>query len=245
MSLETIILAAGKGTRMKSDLPKVLHPVSGKSMIEHVLDVADQAGVDKHCVVAGFKKDLVIESLSDRNNVTYAIQKEQNGTASAVLCAKDAICDMDSTLLILCGDTPLLKSETIKKFVDIYKDGEAGIIVLSCDFEDSNGYGRIVRKDGKFVKIQEDKDCSDQEKKIKEINTGIYLGKASIVFEALNLVQNNNAQKEYYLTDILTIAQDKGYRVESIAMGQEDEFLGVNSKDQLEVAEKVLSERNN
>lgn len=243
MSLETIILAAGKGTRMKSDLPKVLHPVSGKSMIEHVLDVADESGVDKHCVVAGFKKDLVIDALSNRSNVNYAIQIEQNGTANAVLCAKDSIVDLDSTLLILCGDTPLLKSETIKGFVEKYNAGREGIIVLSCNFEDSTGYGRIVRDQGEFVKIQEDKDCSFEEKKIKEINTGIYLGKASIVFEALASVGNDNAQGEYYLTDILTIAKANGHRVESVVMGHEDEFLGVNSQEQLKLAEDLLSSR--
>lgn len=243
MAIETIILAAGKGTRMKSDLPKVLHTVCGKSMIDHVLDVANEAGVDKHCVVAGFKKDLVIEALSSRSDINYAIQQEQNGTAHAVLCAKDSISNVDSTLLILCGDTPLLKAETIKSFIEKYNSGKEGIIVLSCDFEDSTGYGRIVRDQGEFVKIQEEKDCSSKQKEIKEVNTGIYLGKASIVFEALALVGKNNAQGEYYLTDILTIAKDKGYRVESVKMGQEAEFLGVNSQDQLKLAESLLSKR--
>ncbi|PCJ17596.1 MAG: UDP-N-acetylglucosamine diphosphorylase [Candidatus Cloacimonadota bacterium] len=243
MSIETIILAAGKGTRMKSDLPKVLHKVSKKMMIEHVLDIADSSGVDKHCVVAGFKKDLVIESLSNRTNISYAIQTEQNGTAHAVLCARDNIVDMSSTLLILCGDTPLLKTKTIKDFISKYEEGKEGIVVLSCMFEDSNGYGRIVRDNGDFLKIQEDKDCSSDEKLIKEINTGIYLGKASIIFEALDLVGNDNAQKEYYLPDILTIAKSKGHRVESIEMGHENEFLGVNSKEQLKIAEDVLENR--
>ena len=243
MSIETIILAAGKGTRMKSELPKVLHPVSGKMMIEHVLDVADAAGVDKHCVVAGFKKELVIESLSARTNISYAIQEQQNGTAHAVLCAKDEILDMDSTLLILCGDTPLLKRETIQSFIQKYQNGDEGIVVLSCIFKDSHGYGRIVRKDGEFLKIQEEKDCSDQEKQIKEVNTGIYLGKASIVFDALKSVGKENAQGEYYLTDILNIAKSKGHRVESIDMGQEEEFLGVNSPEQLQTAEILLKKR--
>ena len=171
--LVAVILAAGKGTRMKSKLPKVLHKVGGKPMVEHVMEAADKAGVSRLFVVVGFGSEKVTEFINGRAKVV--LQAEQLGTGHAVLQAEAALADTTGTALILCGDTPLLVGEELKKFCDVHKASGAAVSVLTAMTDEPFGYGRIVRnKNGSVEKIVEEKDATAAEKSIKEINTGIY-----------------------------------------------------------------------
>jgi bifunctional UDP-N-acetylglucosamine pyrophosphorylase/glucosamine-1-phosphate N-acetyltransferase len=244
--LFSIILAAGQGKRMKSDLPKVLHKACGKEMLIHVMDVAKEAGVTKQCVVVGHKKELVMDAISS-TNAFVAVQEEQNGTGHAVQVTKPVLEEhfsKDDSVLILCGDTPCLKSENLNKFVDGYKKSTDAIHVLSTRPEDPAGYGRIVRdENGGFLEIREDKDCDENQKAIDEINTGIYVGKLGVFYDLLESVDNNNSQGEFYLTDVIELARERGLGVEAVCLGTEDEFLGVNSPGQLQRAEEIISSR--
>ena len=243
-TIKSIILAAGKGTRMKSKMPKVLHRVCGKAMVEWVIDEAAKSGSDNICVIVGDKAQMVKDALEGRN-VSFAMQSEQLGTGHAVMQAGDFI-DDDKDVVILCGDTPLITAETIKEFVAFHRMKNNSVSVISAIVEDSAGYGHIIRDEkGNFVKNVEYKDATDEEKLVKEINTGIYCFKGKDLKEALSKINNNNAQGEYYLPDTLEIILKEGKGVDAVAVGDEKEFAGVNSRVQLAEAEKVLKERIN
>ena len=170
--METIILAAGKGTRMKSKLPKVLHKVCGKPMLQHVIDAAKSAGSSREVVVIGNGAELVKEKIS---GVEFVLQVEQLGTGHAVLCAKENFSASQGDLMILCGDTPLVTADLLKKLSDAHNNSQAAATVLSAELSDATGYGRIIRdSDGSFKKIVEHKDATDAEKNIREVNAGIY-----------------------------------------------------------------------
>ena len=242
MKFKTVILAAGKGTRMESDLPKVLHKVCDKSMIRHVIDNAKEAGATDICVIVGYKGELVREEIKDLD-VTIVEQKEQLGTGHAVKCAADFIGN-DGDTLILCGDTPLIKAETLKSLYEIHKKEENGVTVLSALLDDPKGYGRIIRDAaGDFMKITEDKDCTDEERKTKEINSGMYVFDSADLSRSLSLLKNDNVQGEYYLTDTIYIIKDAGKRVNATAVNDTDEILGVNTKLQLKEAEEIMKRR--
>ena len=239
--LTTLILAAGKGTRMESELPKVLHLCCGKPMVSHVIDAARGAGADRVVVIAGYKSKLVHEELKD--TVLYAEQTEQLGTGHAVMCAADQLPDEGETL-ILCGDTPLVTAETLKKLYAAHCSAGNGVTVLSAILDDSKGYGRIIRDaKGEFLKITEDKDCTEEERLTKEINSGMYIFDTKALKESLGKLTNNNAQGEYYLTDTIAIIKDAGKRVDAMPVSDVDEIMGVNTKAQLAVAEQVMAGR--
>jgi bifunctional UDP-N-acetylglucosamine pyrophosphorylase/glucosamine-1-phosphate N-acetyltransferase len=241
--LTSIVLAAGQGKRMKSSLPKVLHEVCGKTMVERVFDVAEQAGVTRHCAVVGHGREQVISALSEKENLSFAVQDVQNGTGHAVMVTKSALeqSQLQGELLILCGDTPCLKADTIREFVKRFSLGESNLLVLSTLVNVPTGYGRILRDEsGKFSCIREEKDCSDTEREVKEINTGIYIGRAQDIFHLLGMISNDNAQGEYYLTDIMHLASESGIQADAVCLGGEEEFLGVNSPEQLKQAESIL-----
>ena len=243
MDLVTIILAAGKGTRMKSDLPKVLHKVCGKPMLQHVIDAAKAVGSSRELVVIGSGAELVQQSIQ---NVEFVMQTEQLGTGHAVLCTREALKNVDDTVMILCGDTPLLTSELLSKLAEEHARSGAKATVLTAIMPDAAGYGRIVRaEDGSVEKIVEHKDASDEEKKIREINSGIYCFDIKTLFGALEQVTNDNAQGEYYLTDVLEIIKSKGEKLNAVAADDFTETLGINSRQQLAVAEKILRRRKN
>jgi len=243
-NFKTIILAAGKGTRMKSKLPKVLHKVCGKTMVECVIDEAVKCGSEGICVVVGDKAEMVKDCLKDKG-VEFALQAEQLGTGHAVMQAMDFI-DEDKDILVLYGDTPLLKGETFEKLISFHREHKYGVSIISAVVEDSAGYGHIIRdENGAFVKNVEYKDCSEEEKLVKEINTGIYIFKGSELKRALGLITNDNVQGEYYLPDTLEIILKGEFGADAFVAEDAAEFSGVNSRVQLAEAEKIMRERIN
>lgn len=242
MNLTAVILAAGQGTRMKSKIPKVLHKVTGKTMLRCVVDVLVDIGANKKVVIVGHGREEVKSSLSD-TDVMFAVQEEILGTGHALMMATDMIDDGDD-VLILCGDTPLLKSETINSFVDFYKNSKSDAAVLTARFEDPYGYGRIVKGENDSVlAIVEQKDASEEVKKINEVNSGIYMVSGKLLKESLAKLGNDNAQGEYYLTDVIKIANEDGKIVKSFMIEDNDELLGVNSRIQLYEAEVIMKKR--
>ncbi len=240
--LMAVILAAGKGTRMKSAMPKVLHQVGGRPMVQHVLHAADEAGVGKSVVVIGFGADSVREYLG--NQVEYAVQEQQLGTGHAMLQAKDAIGDFSGTILVLCGDTPLLRGETLKTLCQAHRHNQAAATVLTVRMPDPTGYGRVIRDEqGQVLRIVEQKDAGPDELRCDEINTGIYCFQKEALFTALSQITCDNQQGEYYLTDVLEILGSGGSRVGAVLAEDYQEMLGINSRAQLAEAEKILRQR--
>ena len=241
-NLTTVILAAGKGTRMKSKLPKVLHKVGGHPMLEHVMDAAEAAGCRDNVVVIGHGAELVRELVGSRARI--ALQAEQLGTGHAVLQAADTLQDFTGTVMILCGDTPLLEAEELKKFYAEHVKSGAAATVMSAMMEDPFGYGRILRDaNGDVAGIVEQKDASEEQKLIKEINTGNYCVEAPLLFEVLRTLGNNNAQGEYYLTDVLAKLRAMGKKVGGVITADSEMIMGVNSRRQLAEAESVMRRR--
>ena len=241
MNLETLILAAGKGTRMKSKLPKVLHKVGGKPMIQHVIDAAKSAGSSHEVVVIGAGAKLVEQGIS---GVEFVTQEEQLGTAHAVLAAKKVFAKSTGTILILCGDTPLLTADMLKEFISAHENSNCAATVLTADMPEPKGYGRVIREeDGTFKRIVEDKDATDDIKKIHEVNGGCYCFDARKLFDALAKVTNDNAQGEYYLPDVLPILKDAGEKIGAFKAEYCTEILGINTRVQLAAADKALRMR--
>lgn len=245
MKLATIILAAGKGKRMKSDLPKVLHPLNGRPMIHYVIDVAQAIGSEKVVLIVGHKREMVMEETKDRG-VEFAVQAEQLGTGHAVLQTRDLFRDFDGDVLVLSGDVPLLTAETIQKLIDIHQKEQPYATLLTAEMEDPTGYGRIVRdENGYLQQIVEEKDADDTIRKIKEINVGIYLFRSKPLFDTLPLIKNDNKQGEYYLPDVIKIWVSEGKKVVPVLTPNVEETHGINNVDQLKRAEKILLQRLN
>lgn len=238
----SVILAAGKGTRMKSEQSKVLHKVNGVPMIRRVVDVLENIGNKKNVFILGHKKEDVLVEMGD---VDFVTQREQLGTGHAILIAKDKIREYGEDVLITCGDTPLLKEETLRNLKDAFDEKKLDCIVLSCKVKNPFGYGRIVKENGKISNIVEEKEADENERKIDEINTGVYIFKNESLLYAIEKIDNNNSKGEYYLTDAIKILTSEGYNVDSFQIEDEDEILGVNSKVQLAQAEKILRNRKN
>ena len=237
-----VILAAGKGTRMKSALPKVLHAVGGQSMLRHVMTAAEQAGAKRTIVVVGFGGDQVQAEIGAA--AEYVLQAEQLGTGHAMMQAQPALAGYTGTVLLLCGDTPLLTGNTLQKLVAAHQQSGAATTVLTAMPADATGYGRILRdKSGQVLGIVEQKDATPEQKQIGEINTGIYCFEAAPLFAALAGLTCNNAQQEYYLTDVLAILSQAGQRVGAVEVADFQETLGINSRLQLAEAEKILRQR--
>ena len=237
-----VILAAGKGTRMKSTMPKVLHAVGGKPMLCHVMEAAAQAGAGRTIIVVGHGSEQVQAEIGGA--AEYVLQKEQLGTGHAMMQVQPTLTGFSGTILLLCGDTPLLTGETLKKLVAEHKQSGAVATVLTAVPSDATGYGRILRDDsGRVLGIVEQKDASEAQKKIGEINTGIYCFEAAPLFAALGGLTCNNAQGEYYLTDVLAILAAAGDRVGAIPVEDFQETLGINSRVQLAEAEALLRRR--
>ncbi len=241
-NLVAIILAAGKGTRMHSKYPKVLHKVGGKPMLQHVIDAADICGADKKVIIVGHEAEMVETMVGSQG--TIALQAEQLGTGHAVMQTADALNKFNGTALILCGDTPLLNGEELKKFCEAHKKSGAAATVLTAIMDDPFGYGRIIRDiNGNVEGIVEQKDATEAQKSIKEINTGIYCIECPQLFEALSTLTNNNAQGEYYLTDVLQKLRSAGQKIGGISTADSDMVMGINSRRQLAVAESVMRQR--
>jgi bifunctional UDP-N-acetylglucosamine pyrophosphorylase / glucosamine-1-phosphate N-acetyltransferase len=242
--LVTVVLAAGKGTRMKSVLPKVLHCVGGKSMLQHVLDAARAAGAERNIVVVGFGGEQVKASIGAQ--AEFVVQKEQLGTGHAVQQTAGLLKNAKGTVMVLCGDTPLLTGDLLKKLYDEHKATGAMATVLTAIMPDATGYGRIIRTaSGTVEKIVEHKDASETERQIREVNSGIYCFEAEALFAALESVNCDNAQGEYYLPDVLEILKNKGEKIWAVAADDYESTLGINSRVQLSGAEKILRRRKN
>ena len=242
--LATVILAAGKGTRMKSTLPKVLHRVGGKSMLQHVLDAAKQAGASRNIVVVGFGAEQVKEAMGDQ--AEFVVQQEQLGTGHAVKQTAPLLAKDTGTVMVLCGDTPLLTGALLKKLYDAHKEAGAKATVLTAIMPDAAGYGRIIRTaTGTVLKIVEQKDATEEERQIQEVNSGIYCFEANELFAALEKVGCDNAQGEYYLPDVLDILRRQGKKIWAVAADDYESTLGINSRVQLSGAEKILRRRKN
>ncbi len=241
MPLSVVILAAGQGKRMKSDLPKVLQPLAGRPLLQHVIDTAQELGADDIHVVYGHGGERVRERLA-RERVTWARQAEQHGTGHAVQQAMPGVPD-DHLVLVLYGDVPLVQAATLRRLIDASAGGEA-LALLSVRMRDPAGYGRIVRdRAGNVARIVEHKDANQKERAIDEVNTGLMAASARRLREWLGQLRNDNAQGEFYLTDVVVMAARAGLKVNAILAEREDEVLGVNDKRQLAEVEAVHRRR--
>lgn len=240
-SLDALVLAAGKGTRMHSELPKVLHPIWERPLLGHVLDTLQSLGIKHPCVVVGYGAPEVKKFLG--NSARTVLQKPQKGTGHAVMVAEREMNRADE-VLIWPGDMPLLKKETLSSFLREHRSSNASVSVLTCRQPSPFGYGRIIRDSHcEFVAIREEVDASETEKKINEVNTGVYLFDRKALFSALAQVQPNNQKKEYYLTDTIEILRAEDKKVQACCVAGADESLGVNSKRDLAVAMRALTDR--
>ncbi|SDC72891.1 bifunctional UDP-N-acetylglucosamine diphosphorylase/glucosamine-1-phosphate N-acetyltransferase GlmU [Shouchella lonarensis] len=239
-----IILAAGQGTRMKSKLYKVLHHVCGKPMVSHVVDQVQEVGFDETAVIVGHGAAQVKETLSQ--NVHFVLQNEQLGTGHAVRCAESLFVGRKGTTVVLCGDTPLLQADTIRKLIQTHEAREAKATVLTAIADDATGYGRIIRGTaGDVERIVEHKDANESERATKEINTGTYCFDNEVLFEALTRVTNENVQGEYYLPDVIGILQQQGEKIAAYRTDHFADTLGVNDRVALSEAEALMRARIN
>ena len=244
MTNYAIILAAGKGTRMKSDLPKVLHKVAGISMLEHVFRSVTAIAPRKTVTVIGHKAEMVEQVLAGQTE--FVRQTEQLGTGHAVMMAEPALKGLAGQTLVIAGDTPLITGESLKNLIDFHINHKNVATILTAEAENPFGYGRIVRNQhGEVLKIVEQKDASDFEKQIKEINTGTYVFDNARLFEALKNINTNNAQGEYYITDVISIFRENGEKVGAYTLKDFDESLGVNDRIALATAEGIMHRRIN
>jgi bifunctional UDP-N-acetylglucosamine pyrophosphorylase / glucosamine-1-phosphate N-acetyltransferase len=240
--LRTIILAAGKGTRMKSQTPKVLHAVGGRPLIQYVLDIARQVGSLKIFVALGHQMPKVSAVLGD--DVTAYEQKKLLGTADAIRQASRFFSGYSGDVLILCGDTPLLRLATVRQILRRHRSAKADCTFLTAVVANSNGYGRIIRRaDASPIAIREEKDASLEEKDIKEINVGVYCFKSAVLFEGLKKIKLNPKKKEFYLTDIIDILSRESRKIITVSTEDACEGLGVNSREELATAANILRQR--
>lgn len=241
--IKALILSAGKGTRMKSTLPKVIHKVCGKEMVNHVINASKEAGANEVIAILGHGSDMVEKVLPENTKTT--LQTEQLGTGHAVMMAKDYINDND-TVVVLCGDTPLVKPETLQNLFEYHISNEYHTTVLTTTVENPTGYGRIIRDNNQnLLKIVEQKDANEEEKAVNEINSGIYCFNGASLRNALDRIDNNNAQGEYYLTDTIEIMRCDGLKVGAFNGASIDELMGVNSRVELSKAEEIMRRRIN
>lgn len=239
-NLAAIILAAGKGTRMKSERAKVTFPIAEKPMVQRVVDTAIKMDCEKICVVVGFLKETVISCLEEDERISFVEQTEQLGTGHAVSITEAQFTDPQQDILILCGDVPLLTTKTIQSIYAEHKRTNAACTVLTAFLDDPGKYGRMLRDaEGKLYGIVEYKDASDEQRQIKEWNTGIYCFKAGEMFGALSQTSNQNQQGEFYLTDTLGILYKAGKTIASVVLEDLMEVSGVNSQEQLAELEDI------
>ena len=243
-NVTALVLAAGKGTRMKSALPKVLHQIGGKPMIARVLDTVDDLGIEDKVVVVGFGADEVMAYLQDR--AKYALQEKQNGTGHAVKSAESAISKDTKTILLLCGDTPLIRKETLESLLNQHEKQGAKATILTAHVDNPYGYGRVIRDEAGYVhRIVEQKDGTPEELAVSEVNTGMYAFETDTLWEALSKINANNAQGELYITDVIGILVAAGHMVSAYTTEDASEILGINSRAQLAEGECVLRKRIN
>ena len=244
--VKSIILAAGKGTRMKSDTPKVLHKLFSKTLLGYVLDAVNNTGMaDENFVIVGHQAEKVEEFVkTNYNNSKTVLQSPQLGTGHAVSMVLPYLSDFKGEVIILCGDTPLITADTLKTFIDAHRNLKSDITVMSALFDNPTNYGRIIRNnDGSLNSIVEEKDATTEQKAVKEINAGIYCINWEKVKPAFSQLKTNNAQGEYYLTDIIKWGNENGLSVNADILKNNEEIFGINSKENLAEAFQMLNKR--
>jgi bifunctional UDP-N-acetylglucosamine pyrophosphorylase/glucosamine-1-phosphate N-acetyltransferase len=236
-----LVLAAGMGKRMNSDLAKVLHPMAGRPLLAHVLATLDDLGVARKVVVIGHQRERVVEAFADRRDLEWAVQAEQRGTGHACMMAEPALGGFDGTLLVVCGDTPLLTPGTLHELLETHAASGASVTVLSMRLPDPKGYGRIVRTAGgaAIERIVEEKDASEAERALDEVNSGIYAFRWRSLESVLDGLTAENAQGEYYLTDTVALLRARGEQAAVECANDHRELLGINTVDQLAEAEAI------
>jgi len=242
MPLAIVIMAGGKGTRMQSDLPKVLHKAAGRALIEHVIDKSQALDPEKIILIVGHQAELVKDSVK-HYPVACALQEPQLGTGHAVMQAEEPLQNFQGEVLILSGDAPLFTLESLQNLIRFHRESDAQATVLTAEMENPTGYGRVIRKPGtdSVEKIVEQKDATEEEKTVKEINSGVYVFNAETLFSSLKEITTNNAQNEYYLTDVFGVCFRKGNRVAAWKTPNPDEIHGINTPQQLAHAERLLT----
>ncbi|WP_314348194.1 bifunctional UDP-N-acetylglucosamine diphosphorylase/glucosamine-1-phosphate N-acetyltransferase GlmU [Fusobacterium massiliense] len=243
MSLKSIIMAAGKGSRMMSELPKVIHLAHSKPMVVRIIDALNALDVEENVLILGHKREKVLEVLG--NDISYVIQEEQLGTGHAVKQAEEKIKNYNGDILIINGDIPLIQKETLVNFYNEYKKENADGIILTAIFDNPFSYGRIFKENDRVLKIVEEKEANEEQKKIKEVNAGVYIFKAQHLAYALRKINNNNEKGEYYLTDVIEILASENKKIISYSLEDSMEIQGVNSKVELALVSRVLRERKN
>lgn len=236
-----IVLAAGKGTRMKSELPKVLVPVAGRPMVRFVVDALKKAGIARIALVVGYRGDLVKEELAGEKGVDFVEQREQLGTGHAVMMCRDLLADHHGPVFIVAGDSPLLQASSVRRLIEIFSQVGASCVLGSVNKAQPTGYGRVVRNDkGDFVGIVEEKDATDRQRLITEVNVSTYIFDSQKLLWALEQLTDNNAQKEYYLTDCPALLMSAGEKVTAENVLQPCESLSINNMDELRLVEDEM-----
>lgn len=244
--LTTVIMAAGKGKRMKNpDKSKVMHELNGKPLIQYVIELSDKINSELIIPIVGHQKQSVMDFLNGKfpdiiNKIKFAHQDEQLGTGHAVMQTKEILKDFDGDVLILSGDVPMLRYDTVKSFLNFHNKNNFDASLISAVFKDPSGYGRVLRdSEGNFYGIREEKDCSEEEKNCSEINSGIYIIDNKILFDALDTLKTDNAQGEYYLTDVFKYFKSTGKKIGAFPVNDPVEISGINTIEQLEELEKI------
>jgi len=239
-----IILAAGVSSRMNTKLPKVLHEICGRPMLAYVIDACRQAGIEKLYVIVGYGKEQVIEYFKDDKNIVWIEQTEQKGTGHAVMCCKNHLADFAGDTLVICGDMPLIRAEIVNTLIEKHQKETSAATLATAILDDPTGYGRIVRDSyGNIQGIVEDGDCTVMQKTIREVNPSYYCFKNKTLFDALDKITPDNVKKEYYLTDALHLIIEAGHKVVAVTAVAARDAMGVNSRQQLSEAGKIMQSR--
>ncbi len=239
-----IILAAGQSTRMNTRMPKVLHEVCGRPMLEWVLEACRNAGVQKHIVVVGYGKDKIIERYQDAGDVEFVEQVEQKGTGHAVMCCREQLEGFSGQTLILCGDAPLVRTDTLKVLIEKHENEKSAVTLATAIMPEPAGYGRITRDGyGNIQGIVEHNDCDDKQLEITEVNPGYFCFQTPMLLEALDKIQPNNVKNEYYLTDALHILLHEGHKATAVTAVAAEDAMGVNNRQQLSLVGKIMQGR--
>ena len=243
--IHVVILAAGQGTRMKSRLPKVLHSVAGRTMIEHVLRTASSLAPATVTLIVGHQAEAIRNRLNDHQGLKFALQEPQQGTAHALQQAEPLLAGRSGTLVLLSGDVPLLSASTLNRLLETHRAAEAAATVVTAVVERPYGYGRVIRSTGRITRIVEERDGSPAQRKIREINSGIYAFDLAPLFDALRTIASKNAQGEYYLTDLISIYRRRKLPVETLIVDNPDEIRGVNSRTELAEVSAIVRQKKN
>ena len=239
-----IILAAGRSTRMVTDMPKVLHEVCGRPMLAYVVDACRAAGVQRIIAVVGYQKEQVIQAFANEPDIIWVEQTEQKGTGHAAMVCREALADFDGNVVVIAGDMPLLRSETLQLLVDTHKKQNCAVTLATAVLANPTGYGRIVRDEyGNLQGIVEESDCTDEQRRITEINPSYYCFDKGLLLSALDQLKPDNVKGEYYITDALHILVQQGHRVVAITAVKAEEAVGVNSRMQLADAGRIMQNR--